>query len=68
MAGPLAGVKVVELASIGPIPFCGMVLSDMGCDVVRVDLSTGAAMEPASACTSVFAAATSRALALSPAA
>ncbi|MDX6552633.1 MAG: alpha-methylacyl-CoA racemase, partial [Gaiellales bacterium] len=37
MGGPLAGVKVVELASIGPIPFCGMVLSDMGCDIVRVD-------------------------------
>jgi alpha-methylacyl-CoA racemase len=28
---------VVELASIGPIPFCGMVLADMGADVVRVD-------------------------------
>jgi alpha-methylacyl-CoA racemase len=36
-AGPLAGVTVVELASIGPVPFCGMVLSDMGADVVRVD-------------------------------
>jgi alpha-methylacyl-CoA racemase len=35
--GPLHGVKVVELASIGPIPFCGLVLSDMGADVVRVD-------------------------------
>jgi alpha-methylacyl-CoA racemase len=33
----LEGVRVVELASIGPIPFCGMVLSDMGADVVRVD-------------------------------
>jgi alpha-methylacyl-CoA racemase len=30
-------VRVVELASIGPIPFCGMVLSDMGADVVRID-------------------------------
>jgi alpha-methylacyl-CoA racemase len=36
-SGPLEGVRVVELASIGPIPFCGMVLSDMGADVVRVD-------------------------------
>ncbi len=35
--GPLAGTTVVELASIGPIPFCGLVLSDMGADVVRVD-------------------------------
>jgi alpha-methylacyl-CoA racemase len=33
----LDGVRVVELASIGPIPFCGLVLSDMGADVVRVD-------------------------------
>jgi alpha-methylacyl-CoA racemase len=37
MTGPLDEVKVVELASIGPIPFCGMVLSDMGADVVRID-------------------------------
>ena len=43
MSGPLSGVKVVELASIGPIPFCGMVLSDMGCDVVRVDKLADAA-------------------------
>jgi alpha-methylacyl-CoA racemase len=43
VSGPLAGVKVVELASIGPIPFCGMVLSDMGCDVVRVDKLADAA-------------------------
>ena len=47
MPGPLAGVKVVELASIGPIPFCGMVLSDMGCAVVRVDNTTGRAYENA---------------------
>src|SRR5258708_19716499 len=40
--GPLAGITVVELASIGPIPFCGMALSDMGCDVVRVDKLAGA--------------------------
>jgi alpha-methylacyl-CoA racemase len=43
-SGPLAGVKVVELASIGPIPFCGMVLSDMGCHVVRVDKLADAAI------------------------
>ncbi|HWS47529.1 MAG TPA: CaiB/BaiF CoA-transferase family protein [Acidimicrobiia bacterium] len=35
--GPLAGVKIVELAGIGPGPFSGMVLSDMGADIVRVD-------------------------------
>ncbi|MGH2851904.1 MAG: CaiB/BaiF CoA transferase family protein [Solirubrobacteraceae bacterium] len=36
-AGPLAGLRVVELASIGPGPFCGMMLADMGADVVRVE-------------------------------
>jgi alpha-methylacyl-CoA racemase len=35
--GPLAGVRVVELAGIGPAPFCAMLLSDMGADVIRVD-------------------------------
>ena len=37
MPGPLAGVRVVELAGIGPGPFAGMVLGDMGADVLRVD-------------------------------
>lgn len=36
-AGPLAGVRVVELAGIGPGPFCVMLLADMGASVVRVD-------------------------------
>ena len=36
-AGPLAGIRVVELAGIGPAPFAGMVLSDMGAHVIRVD-------------------------------
>ena len=36
MAGPLAGVKVVELVGIGPGPFAAMLLADMGADVVRV--------------------------------
>ena len=35
--GPLAGVKVVEMAAIGPVPFCAMMLSDMGADVIRID-------------------------------
>src|SRR3954452_19290344 len=35
--GPLHGVKVVELAGLGPTPYAGMLLSDMGADVVRVD-------------------------------
>jgi alpha-methylacyl-CoA racemase len=36
-AGPLAGVRVVELAGIGPTPFAAMMLADMGADVVRID-------------------------------
>jgi alpha-methylacyl-CoA racemase len=35
--GPLAGVRVVELAGIGPGPFCAMLLADLGADVLRVD-------------------------------
>ena len=35
--GPLAGIKVIELQGIGPGPFCGMMLADMGADVIRVD-------------------------------
>jgi alpha-methylacyl-CoA racemase len=35
--GPLAGIKIVELAGIGPAPFCAMLLADMGAEVVRVD-------------------------------
>ena len=35
--GPLKGLRVIELAGIGPGPFCGMMLSDMGAEVVRVD-------------------------------
>jgi alpha-methylacyl-CoA racemase len=37
MAGPLSGIRVVELAGIGPGPFAGMMLADMGAEVVRVD-------------------------------
>lgn len=35
--GPLAGVKVIEFAGIGPGPFCAMLLSDMGAEVIRID-------------------------------
>ena len=35
--GPLAGVRVVELAGIGPVPYAAMLLADMGADVLRVD-------------------------------
>ena len=35
--GPLSGIKIVEFAGLGPGPFCGMILADMGADVVVVD-------------------------------
>ena len=35
--GPLAGVKVIEFAGIGPGPFAGMLLADMGADVICID-------------------------------
>ena len=35
--GPLAGIKVIELAAVGPVPFCAMLLSDMGAEVLRLD-------------------------------
>ena len=35
--GPLQGVKVIEVGGIGPGPFCGMMLSDMGAEIVRVE-------------------------------
>ncbi|KAK1784566.1 CaiB/BaiF CoA transferase family protein [Rhodococcus qingshengii] len=40
-AGPLHGVKVLELGGIGPGPFAGMLLADLGADVIRVDRLTG---------------------------
>ena len=35
--GPLAGVKIIEMAGIGPAPFCAMLLADLGADVLRLD-------------------------------
>jgi alpha-methylacyl-CoA racemase len=37
VTGPLAGIRVVELGGIGPTPFAGMVLAELGAEVVRVD-------------------------------
>jgi alpha-methylacyl-CoA racemase len=42
--GPLAGVRVVELAGIGPGPFAAMTLADLGADVVRIDRPGAGAM------------------------
>ena len=35
--GPLKGLKIIEMAGIGPGPFCGMVLADLGAEIIRVD-------------------------------
>ncbi|MDR1999400.1 MAG: CoA transferase, partial [Frankiaceae bacterium] len=48
MPGPLHGVTVIELAGIGPGPFCGMMLADMGARVIRVDrVGGGRSADPA---------------------
>ena len=35
--GPLTGLRILELEAVGPVPFCGMMLADMGADVLLVD-------------------------------
>lgn len=35
--GPLRGLKIIEFAGIGPGPYCGMLLSDMGAEIIRID-------------------------------
>ena len=47
MSGPLSGIKVIEIAGIGPGPFCAMMLADMGADVLRVDRAGSVRDEPA---------------------
>lgn len=37
MAGPLAGIRVIEMVGLGPAPFCAMLLADMGAEVIRID-------------------------------
>jgi alpha-methylacyl-CoA racemase len=37
--GPLQGITIIELAGIGPGPFCAMMLADMGANVIRIDRS-----------------------------
>ena len=41
--GPLSSVRVLEMAGIGPAPFAGMMLADMGADVIRIDRLSGSA-------------------------
>ena len=42
MAGPLSGVRIIEMAGLGPGPFAGMMLADHGAEVIRVDRPGGA--------------------------
>jgi alpha-methylacyl-CoA racemase len=42
MAGPLSGVRVVEMVGIGPCPFAAMMLADMGAEVIRIDRKAAA--------------------------
>ena len=48
--GPLKGLKIIEMAGIGPGPFCGMVLADLGAEIIRVDrasaIGTGSKQDP----------------------
>ena len=46
MPGPLHGVRVIELTAIGPVPFCGALLGDLGADVVRIDRKPGPTAPP----------------------
>lgn len=55
MAGPLHGVRVVELAGLGPAPFGAMVLADLGADVVTIDRASSVmGAEPSTAAGNVY--------------
>jgi alpha-methylacyl-CoA racemase len=44
MTGPLASIRIIEIAGIGPGPFCGMMLADHGAQVIRIDRPGGQAL------------------------
>jgi alpha-methylacyl-CoA racemase len=46
MSGPLTGVRLIELAGLGPAPFAGMMLADAGADIIRIDRSDRATYPP----------------------
>lgn len=48
--GPLQGLKIIEVSGLGPGPFCGMLLADLGADVVCVDQAAPTLIEPATDC------------------
>jgi alpha-methylacyl-CoA racemase len=53
--GPLEGVRVVELLGLGPGPFCGMLLADLGAEVLRVDRADAArAVDPSQPATNAM--------------
>ena len=49
--GPLNGLKIIEMAGLGPGPFCGMLLADMGAEVICVERTAPQPLDPASDCT-----------------
>jgi len=49
MPGPLDGVRVIELPAIGPVPFLGMLLADLGAEIVRIDKPVPDVMDALSA-------------------
>jgi alpha-methylacyl-CoA racemase len=46
VSGPLEGIRIIELAGLGPAPFAGMMLADAGADVIRIDRSNRAIYPP----------------------
>jgi alpha-methylacyl-CoA racemase len=44
MSGPLQGLKILEMPAIGPVPLCGMLLADLGADVLRLDRTADAGL------------------------
>ncbi|HUY66116.1 MAG TPA: CaiB/BaiF CoA-transferase family protein [Acidimicrobiales bacterium] len=46
MSGPLEGIRIIELAGLGPAPFAGMMLADAGADIIRIDRSERAVYPP----------------------
>jgi len=48
--GPLKGLKIIEVSGLGPGPFCGMMLADMGADLVCVDRAAPPMLNPATDC------------------